>query len=237
MSSDPLRLIKIVMAEVEEETRESVGDKFYVTWSEHISNWIELFQPVLRRLSEHDKLNLMIVPRLVELQHMLLWISMNVIYSRYHTAIREMRYLLDSMIQAHYLDTEHPDADIRCKLEILKEIDAEAFGSRLIDKTRLRHKQETKALYSDLSKYVHSSYEEMKPAILEGKVHARVTFSFDRELFDKCLKFTDRIMDVVYLVMLTQFPWLIETARSNQGLVDSFRMSDCKMALSLLENK
>ena len=235
MSEDPLAFVKDALAEVEREGKKSVADRIYVTWSEHYSNWIDFFQPLLKGLNDFEKFNLIIVFRLTELQNILIWIWMNTIWGRYHTAIREMRYLLDALIQANYLDTEHPEADIRCKLEILKEIEGEAFGSRLIDKTRLDHRHEVKRLYSELSKYVHSSYEELEPVIKRGRVDWRVTFAFDRELFDRCERLTDNIMDAVYYVTLKQFPRLKETVKSNRIMMDSLEKSECRMTLSQLK--
>jgi hypothetical protein len=94
----------------------------------------------------------------------------------YHSAIRELRYALDSISQAYYLDFEHPYADIACKLEIIKKIDKELFGSRFIDRLELQGKREMKQLYSELSKYMHSTYKEPRPTIEKGKIFDRVTF-------------------------------------------------------------
>ncbi|MDH5363412.1 MAG: hypothetical protein OEW84_08885, partial [Aigarchaeota archaeon] len=66
-----------------------------------------------------------------------------------------------------------------------------AFGTRLIERLELGNaqsgaKEELKSLYSTLSKYVHSTYEELEPAVKKGRVDARVLFAFDPELFEKC---------------------------------------------------
>jgi len=64
MSDGPLAFIKDALAGVEREAKESVGDRIYVTWSEHYNNWIDFFQPLLKELSDFEKFNLMIVFRL-----------------------------------------------------------------------------------------------------------------------------------------------------------------------------
>jgi len=131
-----------------------------------------------------------------------------VLYGKYHQAIRELRYIVDSMGQAYYLDAKHPEASISRKLEIVKEIGKQTFGSRLIDKLDLdhKHKQELKSLYSGLSKYAHSSYEELEPLIREGRGDWRVTFAFDDDQFSRTVEFTNKVMDAVYLMMFRRFP-------------------------------
>ncbi|MGQ4894449.1 MAG: hypothetical protein ACP6IQ_07510 [Candidatus Njordarchaeia archaeon] len=59
----------------------------------------------------------------------------------YHQAIREMRYILESFIQAYYLDDNHPDIGIKCKVEIIKEAERELYGVKLIDKLQVKRKK------------------------------------------------------------------------------------------------
>jgi len=54
MSDDPLAFIKDALAGVEREAKKSVGDRIYVTWSEHYNNWIDFFQPLLKGLSARN---------------------------------------------------------------------------------------------------------------------------------------------------------------------------------------
>lgn len=235
MPKDPIDFIKKALAEVEREGIKSIGDKIYWYWSEHYDNWICFFQPLLRRLPELEKTNSMLILRWAELQNILLWIWINVLYGRYHPAIRELRYILESIIQAYYIDVRHPKADIYCKLEILKEISI--FGGRLIQKTDLEHKEEIKKIYSDLSQYVHGSYEELKDAIEEGNVATRVTFAFDLELFNKCKYFTDKVMDVSYFILLGRYPWLKESILDKEMTLKNLELFHCKMTLNLLKAK
>jgi hypothetical protein len=205
MAEDFAGLAKDMLDKVGQETREKGGRKYYA-WSEHFNIWLDLFSPQLRELPEIEKLDSLVILRLAELQHLIGWVMLCVLYGKYHQALRELRYVFDSMAQAYYLDAEHPAATITAKLEILKDIEKQAFGSRLIDKLDVDHKQELKSLYSTLSKYAHSSYEELALLIEEGEIEWRVTFAFDERQFSRAAEFTNKVMDAVYLMIFSRFP-------------------------------
>jgi len=235
-SEDVFGFLKEVFEDVEKETRDKVDEKYY-TWSEHYDNWISIAQLLLPGISEFDKYNSMTFFRFVELQNQIVWILISVLYGAYHHAIRELRYVLDSMLQAYYLDKEHPEADMYCKLEILKEIEKEMHGGRLINRLDIEYKDNLKGLYSVLSKYVHSSYEELKPVIEEGKVATRITPTFDEDLFNKCVDFTNQVMDAVYFVIFNRFPQLVSKIRDDTITKKSLKKLRCEMSLKSLKTK
>lgn len=235
MAGDIVDFAKEMLEELEEETREKGGNKYY-TWIEHLNNWIDMFPPHLRELSEFETYNSLMIFRLSELQNLIVWIMISVWYGKYHQAVRELRYILDSIGQAYYLDVEHPEASISCKLEIIKEIEKQAFGSKLIDKLELDHKQDLKNLYSALSKYAHSSYQELEPLVKEGKATWRMTFAFDEDQFNRTAEFTNRVMDAVYLIMLRRFPEIARRVKDNAKVMKSMEELGCKLSLSYLSS-
>jgi len=234
MTEDVFAFLKDELERVGEETRDKVGDKYY-TWSGHYNNWINITQPLLQEVSEFEKINSLVIFRLIELQKQLLWIRTSVLYGQYHHAIRELRYVLDSMFQAFYLDKEYPDDDIYYKLEIIKKKDR-LYGGKLIRKLDLNNKGKLKELYSTLSKYVHSSYEELEPTIKGGKVAFRVTFAFDEDLFNKCADFTNKVMDVIYFVVFNRFPQLCAKVQRDAMTINLLKRFKCELSLKYLES-
>jgi len=233
---DPFKFLRDIQNDVAEETRSKVGNRIAV-WSEHYIIWIDMIKPILKATSREEQLNSMLMARLLELNNELLWILSNIIYhGAYHQVIRELRFVLDSMMQAYYLDTEHPDVDILCKLEIIKEIEKWAYGARLIERLPLQHKDRIGQLYSSLSKYSHSSYKEMEISIRRGKVGFRVTPSFDEELFSLCESLTHQVMDAIYLAVLNQFPYLCESLSSDEILIANLKNFGCQLALEYLKS-
>lgn len=231
-----LKFLKKYFDEVEEETKQKVGIRFS-DWSEHYNNWIDFARPVHKTTSKSEQNNSITIFRLVEMGNIILWVWFSVIWGRYHTAIRELRYIFESFLQAYYLDMEYPTSDIVCKLEILKEIDRELIGNRLIDRLNLKHKDELKKLYQELSKYIHSSYEELKPVITEGKVASRITFAFDQDLFDKSEELTNRVADAVYFLILNGFPQIKDLLRKDEMILRSLNEFNCNLTLQFLRER
>ncbi len=171
--------------------------------------------------------NSLVFGRFVELHKNLNWIFVCVLSGSYHSAIRELRFVLDSMLQAYYLDKEHPAADVPCKLEVLREIERERFGSRIIERIAVQDKAAIRDLYHELSQFVHSSYQEMKSVLDQGLIMDRVTFDFDQASFDYCRVLTTRVLDVFFLLTLQNFPELIGQIKSETqtSLADGYLLS------------
>ena len=151
----------------------------------------------------------------------------------YHTAIRELRFVFESFIHAYYIDKEHPDSKMVCKLEIIKEIEKMLFGSKLIEKTDLKSKEKLKSLYSRLSKCIHSSYEELSA----GKSDQPFLSAYDKELFDKCYIFKNEVMDAIIFILISFDNEIIDKIQRNKRTMDFLNESNCELCLSLLKNK
>lgn len=222
--------------EICKETKQEIPIEDYYAWVEHHNNWIDLSMPFICSLSEFGKHNSVLLLRFVELQKHLSLLHFGVLSGLYHQSIRELRYIMESIIQAYYIDSEHPEAMIECKLEIIKEIDR-LVGGRLIDRTDLGHKKEIKVLYSDLSKYVHSSFEEARSTIERGEVDHRVTFAFNKDLFYKCLEFSNRVMDTSFFVILFLYPEIIPKIREDQMLLKSLDENKCALSVKCIKKE
>lgn len=212
--SYPFEYFRKIWADIEEETRKKVGKKVF-TWSEHISDWIDQWKELIEIstkkpnakgkiiLTEKDFQTHLFPRRATELFKNLLWIQNCVLSGAYHTAIHELRYLMEMMIQSYYLDTNYPEASIENKLWILKAledfkpyptgttiIDRCNFGEKNKRKKDDLNKNELKDLYSKLSGYVHPSLTEM--------LSQYPYIGFNEELFDLCVEFSNDVMDTIY---------------------------------------
>jgi hypothetical protein len=138
--------------------------------------------------------DLLIAIRLVEAFRIFNWVKVCLACGSYHAVFRELRFMLDGVAQACYIDLNHPDAPLACKLEVYKALgDIGGFiGGRLFDRIRdFPEKEQLKRLYKELSRYVHPSDEESRRWI-ESPPSAEVVDSlkynrFDRELLSKAL--------------------------------------------------
>lgn len=135
------------------------------------------------------------------------WIQYCISQNAYHQCIRELRFILDSIIQAYYVDERHHNSRMSCKLEIVKEVDRWGFGGKLIEQTNLRHKQDLKDLYGELSTYVHSTYRELTSSLpKKANQVADLRFEADNEMKNLCIDLTNQTIDAVFFVTLSLFP-------------------------------
>lgn len=178
--------------------------------------------------------------RTLSLYRELRWIQSCIEQDAYHQAIRELRFILDSIIQAYYVDKMHPDSEMSCKLEIVKEIENWRYGTRLIEETDLGHKEDLKRLYKELSEYVHSSYKEPDSSRPKtAKKIAHLKFERDSEMINLCVRASNQCIDVVFFVAISLFPQIfgLQTKREKmkRSFIDSLKKFQCEMTLDKLK--
>ena len=151
--------------------------------------------------------SLLIAIRFVECFKIFKWIKVCLAYGSYNSAFRDLRFLIDSIIQAYYIDLNHFNASLKSKLEVLKGLSeyAKFYGSELINKiTNLPNKQKLRDLFGELSNYVHASYEESKPFIdatskkdvIDSLKYNRYDETLLKKCIDKCIEVSDKIIEI-----------------------------------------
>jgi hypothetical protein len=206
----------------------------YKLWREWIVVHVYIYNS-FENLLEEPKFKSLLLVRLLELKKQLRWIENCVLFGAYYSAIRELRFFFESFVQAYYLDTEHLGSGLKCKLEIIKEIDKQRiFVSKLIDGTNLsENKDKLKRLYSELSSYSHSSYKKIK----DEKIIQSVAFTYDKELFDKCFCLTNEVMDAIIFIIMSFKSEMIKEIQRNGKVMELVEKNDCKLSLSLIGKK
>jgi hypothetical protein len=173
--------------------------------------------------------------RLISFYREFTWLRKCIVENAYHQAIRELRFVLDSMLQAYYVDKRHQASNMMCKLEIIKEIER-LHGVKMIKKTGLTHKTQLEKLYEGLCSYVHSSYKEL---VSSGPVTTETTrfdFKPDPELSQLCKDFVNRTIDAVFFISLSLFPEILQPELKFQkmrtSIIKSLRELGFGLALS-----
>lgn len=247
--SDIFNIMNIALKRYEEianETKDQTSEEEYVTWTVHLNHVLLLFSIISEpysseKTSPFKKENSLLSFRISELINHLSWTWFSVRAGAYHQVIRELRYAFESILMAYYLDMGHPDASITSKLEIIKEIENpryRLYGIRLIDELKLKEKQCLKELYAELSKYVHCSYEELKPFIVQGTIKKppSLGFHFNRVLFTKCRDLTNETLDAVYFLLLNGLPDVRNQLKmSDYGFKDYLEKFEFNLALTQLK--
>jgi hypothetical protein len=138
---------------------------------------------------------LLIAIRLVEAFRIFNWIKVCLVCGSYQSVFRELRFMLDGVAQACYIDLNHFDTSLSSKLEVYKALgDMGSFiGSTLFDRIkRFEKKQILKDLYTELSRFVHPSIEESRRWIEytppKELVDSMKFNRFDRELLYQAIE-------------------------------------------------
>ena len=163
----------------------------------------------------------------------------------YRNAFDNVRHVLESMIQAFYVDLNHPDTSLKTKLEILKEIEykKEYHASRLLEEKLsfknlpcegLDCKGLLNASYSELSKLVHPSHEKVIKTIKDvfaSTEKASLSELIDCKEVERILTSTKIVYDAFYVLVLAEFPDLLDSIVKDKELLDCVK----KYKLSLLD--
>jgi hypothetical protein len=190
---EPIKqLIKIEYSIIIEEGKECVGAIFKsrADINLDIARRMHNFDPALKLI----KNNLLIAVRLSECIKIFDWITLSLLLGSYRSVNKELRFMLESMCQAFYIDYNHFSTPIETKIEILKALGnyGNFIGGQLIDKTKLNKslKKEIKKIYGHLSDFIHPSFEESKilfkriERIRQGKA-IRIQDDLEVNKFDK----------------------------------------------------
>lgn len=222
--NESMNFLLNILQDVRKETEKNQKQKVYV-WSEHYSNWIDIWKYFDESIGRENFINSCVGFRLIQLNKELLWFLLECTSGAYENANRSLRYVLESFLQAYYVDRKHPRASIQCKLEILKEID-KLTGGKLIENLDIDVKYkgqngQIKILYSDLCKFVHPSFNEWQKIVEGGDVSSKITFSYDKESFEECVDLTDRVMDVIVFLLMNFSNDLAEKIKGDEIFLKS----------------
>ena len=157
------------------------------------------------------KENLLIAVRLTECMKIFDWILVSLLLGSYRSVNKELRFMLESICQAFYIDYNHISTPLDTKFEILKALGnyGNFIGSKLINKTKINDslKKELKEIYGVLSNYVHPSFEESK-LLLKRMEEAKISKSdelsyilhvskFDESSVKQCLSNCKSVKELI----------------------------------------
>lgn len=146
--------------------------------------------------------NLLLAIRLTESIRIFDWIKVCLLCGTYQSIYRELRFMLESMIQAFHIDMNHFDVPLKSKLEVYKALSRKRDfqGGRLISDTEhLPKKVELRKLFGVLSRYVPPSYKayepylDLEPSELLENIH-------NEELAQDCVKKCQQVCELIITI-------------------------------------
>ena len=146
--------------------------------------------------------NLLLAMRLTECIRIFDWIKVCLLCGAYESIYRELRFMLESMIQAFHIDMNHFDSPLETKLEVFKALCTrrDFQGSRLINDTdNLPNKKDLRTMFGDLSSYVHPSYKAWKP-YLDLELSELLENIYNEELAQDCVEKSLQVCELVIVI-------------------------------------
>jgi len=141
----------------------------------------------------------------------------------YRTAYDNTRHILESILQAFYLDSRHPDVHIDTKIEILKEIEDEPSYHviRLINKLKIPNKDKIIIpLYHDLSNKIHPTIRTFKSVLELFRSEDDMPTIVDCEEIREIHNNTKTVIDVFLLIYISSFPEDKEPLKNDKLVID-----------------
>ncbi len=172
-------------------------------WNEIHNHWIDL-NKAITEVYDLDYLSTqLLMDRYLELFRNLRWVTTSVFSGAYDSAMRDLRFILEDICQAVYIDRDFQYLSIKEKYR-KTEGPERLRGSRLISKLRLNDTQlETiKGLYNELNDYIHPSHK----FLMESLSDPRVVFFYSRLWYEDVHSLHTRVGDTVFCLVLSQFP-------------------------------
>lgn len=147
-------------------------------------------------------------------------LRLSIVTGSYKTVAEIIRYHFESLIQAFYVDQNHPNINLECKVAILSEISdkQDYFTNRLINKIKIDSNKTLEKFYSDLNKIVHPSHVDLPSieALLEEIVHPESRIRSDE--FEKVMKITRQMSDCTLYLVFRGFPELKDLANKDESV-------------------
>ncbi len=152
--------------------------------------------------------NSLVFRRFLGWHRSLQWCILSAHAGVYEGIARELRFILEDLAQAMYIDQKLGNSDIVSKTRATSILeDLRLRGTRLIDKAEMDDvKQEMKELYDVLCDYVHPSAELVQKILTDDQY----IFTFDESQFQTALDLYSKVSDLILALTISRFPRSIE---------------------------
>jgi hypothetical protein len=214
--------------DVRRETIETLGkDAALHIINYQTGNWIDIINWISQKYDQKD-LNNMVYLQFTRIFKETIWLQFLFHSANYPLIYRNLRYLLEMMAQAYYIDMKYPKANLDEQFEKIIKIEDNIHGWNLVQSVlaRILHsgggisedlksnqdqspetiKEEFHQIWIYLNKHAHPSAAQMNfDLTLEKDFSTLVTDSFSKSIALSALKLIDKIFDIIYIIIFTKF--------------------------------
>lgn len=203
---------------IRKETIKHLGDKDALHIVDfHANNWIDIMGWISSEYDREKQMNIVIF-QFHGLFKEIYWLQFLFHNGNYPMIYRNLRYILELISQAYYIDSKYPHSSLDEQIEKNKEMERKkVYGWTLVESVLREilnsNKQSIrsifKPLWDNLNKYVHPSAKEMDRVAKED-FSSFVTDSFNENLARDALRATNEIFDIVNMIIFKKFPRIKE---------------------------
>jgi len=143
----------------------------------------------------------------------------------YRNAFDNVRHLLESVVQALYIDLRHPKTKLATKIEILKEVEdkTEYHAIRLIGELRIEHKDLLQSEYKKLSKIIHPSHKQVVATITDINKKRGIPATVDCEEVERIYEALVTMYDIFFFLFLNYFTEVRQTLTKGADFVNDIK--------------
>jgi hypothetical protein len=144
----------------------------------------------------------------------------------YRNAFDNVRHLLESVVQALYIDLRHPETDLTTKIEILKEVEGKRdyHASHLIDELPIGNKKDIlKPEYKRLSNIIHPSHKQIVATITDIIKERGMPAVVDCEEVGRIYGSMVTMYDIFFFLFLTYFTEIGQSLTKNADFVNDVK--------------
>jgi hypothetical protein len=204
---------------VTQETIESLGkeDALHIM-DFHGGNWIDIINKWIPAKYSDEEQDGIIFWQFYALFKEIIWLQFLFQTGNYSLVHKDLRYILEMMAQAHYIDIRHSDLTFEEQIEKAIEIeDNNVRGWNLVNSAlcNILRKDEKhinikyRMNWDCLNKYVHPSAKRKK-IIDDIDPSSHFIDSYNEDLARNTLKIVDEIFDAIYLIIFSRFPCICD---------------------------
>jgi len=182
----------------------------------HANNWIDIVRWISSKYKrEEQKIVYFQFSRLFK---EICWLQFLFHNGNYPMVYRNLRYILELISQAYFIDQKYPNLSLDEQIEKTKETEEEVYAWNLVQSvlcnilTDEEIKTNIKPLWNYLNKNVHPSAKQMNGVAIED-FSSLMTDSFNEKLARDALCTTNEIFDIVNMILFKKFPRIKKLAR------------------------
>lgn len=184
----------------------------------HANNWIDIIGWIFSKYDRKEQTGITFFQfnRLFKEMYGLQFLFHNGYYPMIY---RNLRYILELISQAYYIDSKYPKSSLDEQIEKIKGIEEKTYGWNLIksvlckilDSNEKSIPLNFKLLWDYLNKHVHPSAKQLDLIVVKDFLNL-VTVSFNEDLAREAIRATDEVFDIINMIIFKKFPKIKELA-------------------------